>query len=294
MTDKSKILIQIDSDPQPSCFDRIVALDSGADQVLAYGGVTLEQVQNLVHGAIFTRGGQDLMRTAIFVGGSDMGRGEQLMNEALRHMLPQMGLRVSIMLDGNGANTTAAAAVCVARRHLEQPDTRALVLGGTGPVGVRVARLLAGHGADVRIGSRHLPRAEQVCANLRVRIPTGRLQAVATGSPAELTAALADRNLVISAGAAGVLLLPRVVQQASPQLKVAIDLNAVPPFGIELCEAMDRGTPRDGAICYGAYAVGSLKMKIHRAAIALLFASNKSVLDAEALYDLALTTEPER
>src|ERR671937_745649 len=136
--DKRTILIQIDSDPQPSVFDRVVAVDAGADEVFSYGGVKPEQVRDLVHGAIFTRGPKDLKRTALFIGGSDVAAGERLLEEARRQMLPAFGLRVSVLLDANGANTTAAAAVRAAARHLELKDTPALVLGATGPVGQRV------------------------------------------------------------------------------------------------------------------------------------------------------------
>ena len=111
MSEKRKILIQLDSDPHPSVFDRVVAVDAGADDIFSHAGVKLDQVQGLVHGAIFTRGPKDLKRTAIFVGGSDVAAGEALLHEALKHMIPAFGLRVSIMLDANGANTTAAAAV---------------------------------------------------------------------------------------------------------------------------------------------------------------------------------------
>src|SRR5437660_9369632 len=124
MSDKRKILIQLDSDPQPSVFDRVVAIDAGADEVFSYGGVRPEQVRDLVHGAIFTRGPKDLKRTALFIGGSDVAAGERLLAEALKHMIPQYGLRESVLLDANGANTTAAAAVRVADRHLELASAR--------------------------------------------------------------------------------------------------------------------------------------------------------------------------
>ena len=158
MSDKRKILIQLDSDPHPSVFDRVVAIDAGADEVFSYGGVRPEQVRDLVHGAIFTRGPKDLKSTAIFVGGSDVAAGEKLLAEALRHMIPAFGLRVSVLLDANGANTTAAAAVRAAARHLDLKTAKALVLGGTGPVGQRVALLLARQGAEVRVGSRQQAR----------------------------------------------------------------------------------------------------------------------------------------
>src|SRR3984957_10844567 len=137
--DKRKILIQLDSDPHPSVFDRVVAIDAGVDELFSYGGVKPEQVAGLIHGAIFTRHPRDLKRTAVFVGGSDVVAGERLVSEALKAMIPDYGLRVSVLLDANGANTTAAAAVRAASKRLDLKTARALVLGGTGPVGQRVA-----------------------------------------------------------------------------------------------------------------------------------------------------------
>src|SRR3954464_15665051 len=97
LMDKRKILIQLDGDAQASVFDRVVAIDAGADEVFAYGGVKPEQVRDLVHGCIFTRGPKDLKRTAIFIGGSDVAAGEKLLAEVLKHVIPQFGLRVSVL-----------------------------------------------------------------------------------------------------------------------------------------------------------------------------------------------------
>ncbi len=285
--EKRSIVIQLDSDPQPSVFDRVVAIDAGADEVFSYGGVRCEQVRDLVHGAIFTRGPKDLKRTAVFIGGSDVAAGEALLEEVRRHMIPQFGLQVSVLLDANGANTTAAAAVRAAARHLDLTGVPALVLGGTGPVGQRVARLLARQGVAVRVGSRQIGRAEGVCEALRKRVVGARLEAAATATPADVQAALAGRTLVIAAGASGAVLLPRAVRAACRELRVAIDLNAVPPLGVEGVEVADRATERDGVICYGAIGVGDAKMKIHKAAIARLFERKDQVLDAEEVYALA-------
>jgi hypothetical protein len=283
-----KILIQIDGDAQPSVFDRVVAVDAGADEIFSHGGVTPAQVQALVHGAIFTRGPGDLKRTAIFVGGSDVALGEKLLAEAVKHMLPKFGLRVSILFDANGANTTAAAAVIAARKHLDLSKTKALVLGGTGPVGQRVVRLLAREGAQVIVGSRQVSRAEAVCSKLQALVPGAQLEPASTDSSVELAGALHEQTLVIAAGAASVLLLPKDVRLACPTLKVAIDLNAVPPLGIEGVEATDKGKERDEVIAYGALGVGGTKMKIHKAALAKLFESNDQLLDAEEVYQLGL------
>jgi hypothetical protein len=285
--DKRKILIQLDGDPQPSVFDRVVAIDAGADEVFSYGGVKPEQVRDQVHGAIFTRGPKDLKSTALFIGGSDVAAGERLLEEARKHMLPQFGLRVSVLFDANGANTTAAAAVWAAARHLDLAGTHALVLGGTGPVGQRVARLLAGLGSHVRVGSRQRGRAAAVCDAIRAKVPSAHVEPVATASPDELQAALAGRGLVVAAGAAGAVLLPLSVRKGLRDLKVAIDLNAVPPLGIEGVEVGDKAAQHDGVVCYGAIGVGDTKMKIHKAAVARLFESKDQVLDAEEVYGLA-------
>jgi hypothetical protein len=282
-----KILIQLDSDPQASVFDRVVAVDAGADEIFSYGGVKPEHVQSIVHGAIFTRDAKELKNTALFIGGSDVAAGEKLLHEAKKHMIPQFGLRVSILLDANGANTTAAAAVRAAAKNLELTGIPALVLGGTGPVGQRVARLLAREGAEVRVASRQETRAAGVCKEIITKVPDAKLTPVGTGTPQELKNALERRVLVVAAGAAGAVLLPKSARLACPTLKVAIDLNAVPPLGIEGVEVTDKAGRRDGVICYGAIGVGGTKMKAHKAALAKLFESNDQVLDAEEVYQIA-------
>ncbi len=287
MSDKAKILIQIDTDVNPSTFDRVVAVDAGADHVFSYGWIKPESVMPLVHGCIFTRGPKDLHRTAIFVGGSDVVAGEAVLAAVKKHMIPEYGLTVSVMLDSNGANTTAAAAVRAAAKHLDLGRTNSLVLGGTGPVGQRVAKLLAKHGGHVRIGSRQLERADAVAASIRAQIPGASVSAISVASSADAPKALDGRELVVAAGAPGALLLPRKVRESSKALKVAIDLNGVPPAGIEGVDLMDKGIDRDGVICYGALGVGGTKMKIHKAAIAELFARNNAVLDLEELYEIA-------
>ena len=289
MADKRSILIQLDSDPLPSVFDRVVAIDAGADEVFSYGGATPENVRELVHGAIFTRGHKDLKRTAFFIGGSDVSAGERLLTEVQKHMVPEFGLRVSVMLDSNGANTTAVAAVRAASEHLAFTACDALVLAGTGPVGQRAAFLLAGQGAAVRVASRQLARAEKVASVLASRVAGARVSGVAVAGQEDLPAALAGCNLVIAAGAAGVCLLPRHIWQRFPDLRVLVDLNAVPPLGIEGVEVMDIGATREHVVGYGALGVGGRKMKIHRAAVGKLFESNDQVLDAEQIYALAQT-----
>src|SRR5687768_887080 len=180
---KSRILIQLDPDSHASVFDAVVAVDAGVEQLLQYHSVLPEQVRDLVHGAMFTRSPPDLSSTAIFVGGSNVAQGEELLRQVTKCFFGPM--RVSVLLDANGANTTAAAAVLAAARHVELKGATATILAGTGPVGQRAARLLVGQGATVRLASRTLQKAEETCQAIRTRIPEAHLQPVATASMAE-------------------------------------------------------------------------------------------------------------
>jgi hypothetical protein len=282
-----KILVQLDTDPHPSVFDRVVAVDAGVDELMSYGGITPENVEPLVHGAMFTRGGDGLKNTAIFVGGSDVAAGEQLLARVVKTFFGPV--RVSVLRDSNGSNTTAAAAVLLARKHLPLKDAPVLVLAGTGPVGHRAAQLLASEGAAVRVGSRTTQKAKQTCDAIRAVVAGANVAPVATSEPDSLKSACEGVQLIIAAGAAGIELLSAEDRKQIKSLKVAIDVNAVPPLGIGGVEVMDRAKERDGVICYGAIGVGGTKMKIHKAALAKLFESNSQVLDTDAIYRIGET-----
>jgi hypothetical protein len=231
---------------------------------------------------MFTRGVGDLHSTALFVGGSDVSAGEALLEQVQRTFFGPM--RVSVMLDSNGANTTAAAAVLAAGKHHALPGSDAVVLAATGPVGARVVRLLALEGARVKVGSRQSDRAEAVCQAVRKRTSAADVTPLVTLAPDEIAAALATAQIVIAAGAPGVELVTAHARTQSQSLRVAIDLSAVPPAGLAGIEATDNAQLRDGVICYGAIGVGGTKMKIHKAAIRRLFEANDLVLDAEEIF----------
>ena len=283
---KPTILLQLDGDPQPSVFDSVVAVDAGVDHLLRHGGVQPGDVEALVHGTIFTRGLDDLRRTAIFVGGSDVGAGERLLDAVLKSFIGPF--RVSVMMDSNGANTTAAAAVLAVLRHVELNAATALVLGATGPVGQRVARLLARGGARVRLGSRSEDRAQRVVESMRgvKGLEDADLAPLVTVDEDAVLRGLAGCNVLVAAGAAGVELLSAAARAQCDTLRVAVDLNAVPPVGLAGMDVTARAEPQGKAVCYGAIGVGGTKMKIHKAAVRKLFDTNDATLDAEEIFDL--------
>ncbi len=279
-----KILVCLDTDAQPSVFDAVVAVDAGVDHLLRHGDIEPNDVRNLVYGAMFTRGPQDLKNTAVFIGGSDVAAGEVLLAKARECFFGPM--RVSLMLDSNGANTTAAAAVLCARKHLPLQDAVGVVLAATGSVGRRVVRLLAREGSQVRVASRQLKRAQEVCDDVRKLVPDAKLEAWETRDDDAVRKVVQDAAFVVAAGAPGVELMSEKLRQAAKSLTLAIDLNAVPPTGIGGIQPNDKAADKDGVVCYGAIGVGGTKMKLHKAAIRRLFESNDAVLDAEEIYEL--------
>ena len=178
------ILIQLDTDPLPSTFDRVVAVDAGVDELFSYGGVTPETVEGLVHGAIFTRKPSDLMSTAIFIGGSNVAAGESLLSTVKKTLFAPF--TVSVLMDSNGSNTTAAATVLAASRHLDLSKTKRLVLAGTGPVGCRVAQLLLGQGATVHLASRSIDRSKATCEMLAAQVEAKNLMPYESQTPSGL------------------------------------------------------------------------------------------------------------
>ena len=287
---KKKILIQLDSDPQASTFDAVVAIDSGVDHLLQYAGVDESMVTGLVHGCMFTRGMDDLRHTAIFVGGSHVFATEKLAARIRKTFFGPM--RVSVMVDGNGSNTTAAAAVVSAHRNLDLSQSRIGILAATGPVGTIAAKLLSRVAKEVRLFSRDLSRAavisESILATTPDSVSTALLTPCSSASTADLLEGLQDCDGVIACGAAGAQLLPASVWNQLDQLKLLIDLNAVPPAGIEGVEAMDNGRVREGRVCFGPIGVGGLKMKIHKAALRKLFESNSGFFDSQEIFDIGL------
>ena len=282
--EKKKILIQLDPDKHASAFDRVVACDSGVDEVFSYSSVAIEDVEEIVHGAIFTRGPADLKNTAFFLGGRNITIAEDILTAVRKSFFGP--LRCSVLLDANGANTTASAAVLAAAAHLDLAQTAALVLAATGPVGRRIARLLAKLGATVWVGSRSPERSEEVAQAVRERLPKAKIYGLSTSGIEAVEKHTDSFNLIASAGAAGIRMLDRQQVLTNKALRVLIDLNGVPPTGIEGVEPGDNAREMDGLYQYGAIGVGQLKMKIHKAAIRQLFESNSQILDAEEVFEI--------
>jgi len=260
--------------------------------IMSYGGVTENDVRDLILGCIFTRAPKDLKNTAVWIGGNNMSAGEQLLAMAQDTLFPPF--KVSIMLDSNGSNTTAVAAVVRIEQAVgEVRGKKAIILAGTGPVGQRAAGLLAKGGAKVTITSRKPEQGDKARRAISERFSV-EVNALTMADPSAADNVIGDAEILLSSGPAGVLMVPKASWSKSSTLKVAVDLNAVPPLGIEGIELNDSGAERNGVKVYGAFGVGGFKTKLHKACVARLFERNDLVLDAETIADFArqLITEP--
>ncbi|HZK18860.1 MAG TPA: NADP-dependent methylenetetrahydromethanopterin/methylenetetrahydrofolate dehydrogenase [Clostridia bacterium] len=280
-----KILLHLEGDPKPSSFDQIAAYDSGVDRIIAYGGVAPEEVEGLVYGAMFTRGGDDLKNSAVFIGGSNVVEAEVLFEKVKKTVFDPF--KVSAMFDANGSNTTAAAAVVKIVKAVGDPKgKKAVVLAGTGPVGSRAAVMLAGEGCDTYITSRKLAKAEEVCARLK-EVFDVEVTPLEVNDDESCKKALEGAQVAFTTGKLGIVLLKKDIWASLPELKVLADVNAVDPTGIEGIKLFDDGKEREGKICFGAIGIGNLKMKVHKGSVARLFEKNNLILDVEEIYSIA-------
>jgi hypothetical protein len=283
-----KVLLQLDTDEHPSPFDAIVAHDADVDVLLSHGGVKPEAARRLAQDAFFTRGVDDLRTMAVWVGGTNVATGETIFAEVQKAFFGPF--RVSVMLDSNGCNTTAATTIARIAKARDLEGSRVVVIG-LGAVGLRSAVLLREEGCEVTLAAippdlfgddrpYHRPRGLETAQRLGldVREPADR---------AELEALLDGAQIVLSSGPAGVEVLRRDFWAPHPTIELLVDYNAAEPLGIEGTKATDDLAEYDGKLVLGALAIGGPKMKVHKACVRRLFESNDQVLDTDAVYAIA-------
>src|SRR5207245_2511905 len=163
-------------------------------------------------------------------------------------------------LDSNGSNTTAVAAVAkMLQAAGDVRGKRVLIVAGTGPVGIRAAGLFARAGAEVIITSRKAEAGERA-RDLVAKRFGGTVRAVTMPDAAEAVRACKDAELVLNAGPAGVMLVPKQAWANRPRLKVIADVNAVPPLGVEGGRVfLDQACPTATALADPARFIGRLE-----------------------------------
>jgi methylene-tetrahydromethanopterin dehydrogenase len=285
--EKRSIIHMFDPMPHNSPFDLNMAADAGFEVLLPYSNVKLEEVNGLVQDAIFSRGPAGVKRTGIFVGGRDIGMAMDMLEGARKAMVPPF--EVSVFADPSGAFTTAAALVaCVEKqlkdKHgLELKDQRAVVFGGTGPVGLATGVIASLAGADTTIVDHlSIDTALEKAAEYNGRCGSA-LKGTYASSEADKARLIATADLVFCTAKAGIQVLSASVLADAKQLKVAGDVNAVPPLGIEGVKLKDNGAPllcatnSLGAVGIGALAVGNVKYQLQNRLLSVMLETDKPV-----------------
>lgn len=284
---KRSILHMFDPMPNNSPFDINMALDAGFDVLAPYSNVKLESIHALTQDAIFSRSPSGIKKTGIFIGGRDIGMAIDMLQAAKPAMVPPF--EVSVFADPSGAFTTAAALVACVEKALKQhhgkalKDCKALVFGGTGPVGLATGVIASLQGANtVLIDHLSVETAQDAAKQYNRRFNANMTAAVASND-AEKAALISDADLIFCTAKAGIRVLSAAVLAEAKQLKVAGDVNAVPPAGIEGIGLSDLASPllnasqSPNALGVGALAVGNVKYQLQHELLKSMLETEKPV-----------------
>jgi methylene-tetrahydromethanopterin dehydrogenase len=275
-----------------SPFDVNMALDAEFHSVTPYTGVTLDDITPLVQDAMFSRSARDAARTAVFIGGKDVGLALDMM-ERLRGTLLKP-FEISAFADPAGSFTTAAAMMACVEKILKQKkakllgETKFVIFGATGPVGYTSGVIAAMEGADVILAGRELSRVTAKADEIKQRFGLD-VRAVQAKTPEEFSSALAGKEAALCAAAVGVQVLSATMLAAAKSLLVAADVNAVPPSGVEGLDLMANGVELAGGVLgIGPLVVGNVKYRTEAGLFQRMAASSRAIsLDFRDAFALA-------
>ena len=283
--EKRSILHMLDPMPNNSPFDINMAMDAGFDVLMPYSNVKLDSVNRLTQDVIFSRSPAGVKLTGIFIGGRDLGLAIDMLDACQQAMVPPF--EVSVFADPSGAFTTAAALVaCVEKELIAKHgkalnECKALVFGGTGPVGIATGVIASLAGAETVIVDHLSSEAAEDVAKAYNRRFTCTLKGACASSEDEKAKLVADADIIFCVAKAGVQVLSAFVLKEAKQLKVAGDVNAVPPMGIEGIKRNDLGAPlinainSSGAVGVGALAVGNVKYQLQHEMLKIMLETDK-------------------
>jgi methylene-tetrahydromethanopterin dehydrogenase len=293
-TQPKKVIIFLDTEKHASPFDILTALDILPDaSILKYENVTVEDTEKIVYDAMFPRGPEGAKHTKIFINGHDFKRVNDIMEKAKKCMFAPFEL--AIIIDPRGAYTTAAAAVAktlelsIEKGFGDLENKNVTVLGGTGPVGQTAARLYAMEKANVIVTSRTLQKVSSVTTKINEELESERVRGVEAQTPEEIGRAIADTDIVLSAGAASTQLLTlNVLKEYGKKCRVVADINAIPPLGVEGLESNADGVEILQTIFgVGALVIGKLKNDVEAELIKRAVEEPKGIFDYKTAYEIA-------
>ena len=267
------LLFYIDTDVKASPFDICMAYDVGYDAVIPYENVNPEDARNITQDALLSRGPKGVKHTAFMIGGKNAERSEEVFQAVKDSMFPPF--KTSIIIDPAGAYTTAAAMVAKAENALvanklgELKDKTCAIMG-TGAVGQIAAVLLAKIGCKVMIASLNPKRADgkehaESIGKLLAKDHGVQVQGIFAPTPASKIEIIQKADVIMCAGVKGVRIIDKEMLKDVKHMKLLLDINAVPPFGVEGIELKDDMKEMlPGIFVIGALSVGDLKHKVEK------------------------------
>lgn len=277
-----------------SPFDINMAVDAGYDVTIPYTSVELSDVLPLVQDSIFSRPPGYFNHTGMFIGGRDVNLTADMVQAATKGLVKPF--EVSIFADPNGAYTTSAALIAMVDKSLKQSDlsmsgSRLTVFGG-GPVGLCalvlaaragatpvLARLTPGSPDKTAVIEQFLGRYDTTVEYLDAQTDQGKIEA------------LESSDVIVSTAKAGIEVLSAELLKHGDRVRVAADVNAVPPAGIAGVGMHDKGTEVPGmskCLGIGALAIGNIKYKTQQGLLKNMLTSKDSVvLDFPEAYAVA-------
>jgi len=291
--DAPYLLFYLDTDVKASPFDICMAYDAGYDAVIPYENIVPEDAKTIVLDALLSRGPKAVKHTCFLIGGKNAERAEEIFAAAKDSMFPPF--KTSIIVDPAGSYTTAAAMVAKAENALEvaklgELKTKTVAILGTGAVGQIAAVLLAKIGCNVMIASLNPKRvdgkehAEGIAKNL-AKDHGVQVEGIFAPTPASKIDIIKRADVIMCAGVRGVRIIDKEMLNEVKTMKVLLDINAVPPFGVEGIELKDDMKEMlPGIFTIGALTVGDLKHKLEKEILRDARANGKEVYN----YNVAL------
>jgi methylene-tetrahydromethanopterin dehydrogenase len=287
------LLFYLDTDVKASPFDICMAYDVGYNAVIPYENVTPEDANLIVQDALLSRGPKGVKHTAFLIGGKNAERAEDVFKSVKDAMFPPF--KTSIVVDPAGAYTTAGAMVAKAESallvsKLGDLKNKTCAILGTGAVGQIAAVLLAKMGCNVMIVSLNPKRVDgkehaENISRLLAKDHGVQVQGIFAPTPASKIEVLKKADVVMCAGVKGIRLVDKEMLDEVKHIKVLLDINAVPPFGVEGIELNDdMREMMPGIFTIGALTVGSLKHKVEKEILKEARSNGKEVYN----YNIAL------
>lgn len=280
--EKVSILHLMTTAKNASPFDVNMAFDAGYERVVPYTNVQLEEVMALTQDAIFSRSPKGLKAEALFFGGRDVHVALDMQKEAQSAMFKPF--EVSTFSDPSGAFTTGATMLAKVNNFLKDKGEtlkgqKITVFGASGAVGSTAALIAAQQGANVQMVAHSTVESMEKYAQKMTKRYGVDFSVVDAIDLERKMAVLKQADIILCAAPAGTRVFETSQLKEATDLKLVIDLNAVPPAGIEGVKSTTNGDMIEGTniACFGALAIGQDKYHVQHKLLHNMMVSDEPV-----------------